>query len=86
MEKPYIVDQKFEKESTLALGEYEHCVFKNCQFESADFKNFQFVDCSLQSQFSQAQRSSTPKSSFQRLQNAGTPLRSLQSIFVRSEL
>ncbi|MEN9297227.1 MAG: Adenylate cyclase [Bacteroidota bacterium] len=49
MEKPYIVDQKFEKESTLAIGEYEHCVFKNCQFESEDFKNFQFVDCTFES-------------------------------------
>lgn len=49
MEKPYIVDQKFEKESTLAMGEYELCVFKNCTFESADFKNVQFVDCRFES-------------------------------------
>ena len=49
MEKPYVVDQKFEKESTLVLGEYEHCLFKNCSFESADFKNFRFVDCTFES-------------------------------------
>ena len=48
MEKPYNVDQKFEKQSKLAPGEYEHCVFKNCTFESADFQNFQFVDCTFE--------------------------------------
>lgn len=49
MEKPYIVDQPFEKLTTLAIGEYEHCVFKNCLFESADFQQFQFVDCTFES-------------------------------------
>lgn len=45
MEKPYFADQVFEKLEQLDLGEYESCSFRNCRFESADLRNFQFVDC-----------------------------------------
>ena len=45
MEKPYIADQIFEKCTSLAYGEYEHCTFRSCNLEGADLKNFQFVDC-----------------------------------------
>lgn len=45
MEKPYIANQIFEKCTSLAYGEYEHCTFRLCNLEGADLKNFQFVDC-----------------------------------------
>ncbi|MEY4273215.1 MAG: Adenylate cyclase [Bacteroidota bacterium] len=49
MEKPYSADQVFDKTQELPLGEYEACTFRNCVFESADFKNYQFVDCTFES-------------------------------------
>lgn len=49
MQNIFFADQTFEKISVIQAGEYEQCLFKNSAFESADFKNFKFLDCRFES-------------------------------------
>ncbi|WP_228417810.1 pentapeptide repeat-containing protein [Chryseobacterium oranimense] len=47
MKEAYTVDQTFENTdfSLLSKGEYENCIFRNCNFEYADLSGFTFTDC-----------------------------------------
>ncbi len=38
-------EKTFEKINSLKKGEYENCVFKNCNFENEDLKGVKFYDC-----------------------------------------
>ena len=37
MQNSYFADQTFEKISVIELGEYDHCIFKNCAFDPHTF-------------------------------------------------
>jgi fluoroquinolone resistance protein len=45
----YFFEQRFEqiiaKEKPLVKGEYEQCVFRNCDFNFSDWRGFKFIDC-----------------------------------------
>lgn len=47
MKESYILDQNFENTdfSQIEKGEYENCIFRNCNFEYADLSGFSFNDC-----------------------------------------
>jgi uncharacterized protein YjbI with pentapeptide repeats len=47
MKEAYTVDQTFENTdfSGFLKGEYENCIFRNCNFEYADLSGFTFTDC-----------------------------------------
>ncbi|UPQ74795.1 pentapeptide repeat-containing protein [Chryseobacterium nepalense] len=47
MEEVYILDQTFENAdfSQIQRGEYEHCIFRNCNLEYADLSGFSFNNC-----------------------------------------
>lgn len=47
MKEAYVLDQTFEHSdfSELQKGEYENCIFRNCNFEYADLSAFSFNDC-----------------------------------------
>ena len=49
MEKQYAEDQVFEKisyrERPLPMGEYETCVFRNCDLSDSDLSGRVFIDC-----------------------------------------
>ncbi len=42
---PYIASEQFNNQSELTIGEYEDCIFTNCNFSDQDFKSFVFCDC-----------------------------------------
>jgi fluoroquinolone resistance protein len=41
----YFTDETFENEENLDTGEYENCVFKQCDLENMDLSGFKFRDC-----------------------------------------
>lgn len=49
MSSNYVSDQEYNSlnfsDSPLNQGEYESCIFRNCNFEYADFSGFKFNDC-----------------------------------------
>ncbi len=45
MEHIYESEKTFEKINSLPKGEYENCIFKNCNFENGDLKDIKFYDC-----------------------------------------
>ena len=49
MERSYIEEQSFEKIDYTLLpfpnGEYEHCIFTNCNFSNAQLSHNDFIDC-----------------------------------------
>lgn len=42
-----IQDKTFEKDDLPAKGEYENCVFNNCDFSYNDLSGFVFIDCTF---------------------------------------
>src|SRR3982750_2394106 len=53
MQETYIQDKTFDKvhftQYTLAKGEYEACIFNNCNFANSDLSGFNFIDCEFNS-------------------------------------
>lgn len=53
MANDYIVDEAFERidftERALVKGEYENCIFTNCNFSNADLSKFTFIECEFDS-------------------------------------
>ena len=47
MTEIYIQDKKFDRNDTLAKGEYENCIFNNCNFADGDISEFKFIDCTF---------------------------------------
>ena len=51
MHETYIPDKTFDKEDftqhSLVKGEYENCVFNNCNFTDSDLSEFKFIDCNF---------------------------------------
>ena len=49
MEEQFIAEKSFERkdfsENGLEKGEYELCVFSNCNFSESDLSNIRFMDC-----------------------------------------
>ncbi len=49
MEQIYIQDKTFTSkdftENSLMIGEYENCIFSNCNFATSDLSAFKFIDC-----------------------------------------
>ncbi len=49
MSQVFIQDQTFDKinftEKPLLKGEYENCIFTNCNFEETNLTEFKFIDC-----------------------------------------
>jgi uncharacterized protein YjbI with pentapeptide repeats len=39
--------KKFDKNDLLAKGEYENCIFSNCNFADGDLSEFKFIDCTF---------------------------------------
>ena len=52
MEKIYINDKRFEKidfnPSNLSIGEYENCVFFQCDFSASSFSQIEFISCEFE--------------------------------------
>ncbi len=44
----YFDEQTFKNKSTLEVGEYELCTFKNCDFSEGDLSNIKFLDCNFE--------------------------------------
>jgi len=40
-------DKTFEKSELLSKGEYENCIFNNCNFTDFDLSEYQFIDCTF---------------------------------------
>jgi len=40
-----VVEKAFDKVNSLVDGEYELCVFTNCDFSNADFSGYKFIEC-----------------------------------------
>jgi fluoroquinolone resistance protein len=50
MEKPYIIDQEYNKIiHALPPGEYENCVFRNCDLSDDSLSEYFFIDCVFES-------------------------------------
>lgn len=47
MSNLYVVEQSFERLSTLEAGEYELCDFVQCDFSNLDFSEYKFVECTF---------------------------------------
>ena len=49
MEQVYIADKEYNKanfkETPLKKGEYENCIFRDCEFSETDLSDFIFTDC-----------------------------------------
>ncbi|SMP06167.1 pentapeptide repeat-containing protein [Chryseobacterium profundimaris] len=47
MKEAYFLDETFESAgfSQIQKGEYENCIFRNCNLEYADLSGFSFIDC-----------------------------------------
>ncbi len=41
----YIVSETFESHNTIEKGEYEDCIFKNCDLSESDLNTYIFTDC-----------------------------------------
>lgn len=41
----YFLENEFSNEKNLAIGEYEKCQFKNCDFSERSLSQFRFIDC-----------------------------------------
>lgn len=48
MEDTYIQDKEFKTIQKLDKGEYENCLFIQCDFANFSFKEFKFIDCRFQ--------------------------------------
>ena len=52
MERVYIAEKTFSKidiaKRILEIGEYEKCVFNNCNFYDSDIPQLAFIDCKLE--------------------------------------
>ena len=47
MTETYIQDKTFDRNDTLTKGEYENCIFNNCNFADNDLSEFKFTDCAF---------------------------------------
>ena len=47
MNELYFTDKTFDRNDSLALGEYENCTFNNGNFSDSDFSNYKFSDCTF---------------------------------------
>ncbi|WP_256213833.1 pentapeptide repeat-containing protein [Parapedobacter indicus] len=49
MHEVYVTDKAFEKnefiQNSLTTGEYENCIFRNCNFANGDLSASKFIDC-----------------------------------------
>lgn len=45
MEEAYLEDETFEGKNSLAKGEYENCIFNNCNLAEQELSNYKFIDC-----------------------------------------
>lgn len=45
MTRNYTADTTFNRLDSLGEGEYENCIFADCNFENLDFSEFIFTDC-----------------------------------------
>jgi fluoroquinolone resistance protein len=45
----YIQDKTFDRDATLVKGDYEHCIFNNCNLADYNLSEFKFTDCSFNS-------------------------------------
>lgn len=43
----YIQDKTFDKSNSLTKGEYENCIFNNCNLADQDLSQFRFTDCTF---------------------------------------
>jgi len=46
---PYIQDKTFDKDVLPTAGEYENCIFNNCNFADNDLSELKFIDCTFNS-------------------------------------
>lgn len=47
MQEIYTQDKTVERNNTLIKGEYENCIFKDCDFADKDLSEFKFIDCTF---------------------------------------
>ena len=47
MKEIFIEDKKIETSDLLTKGEYENCIFNNCNFAETDLSEFKFIDCTF---------------------------------------
>lgn len=45
MKEIFIQDKTIETNDLLTKGEYENCIFNNCNFAETDLSEFKFIDC-----------------------------------------
>jgi fluoroquinolone resistance protein len=49
MQETYIQDKTYDQndftDDPLATGEYDNCIFNNCNFSNNDLSQFRFIDC-----------------------------------------
>jgi uncharacterized protein YjbI with pentapeptide repeats len=49
MQKNYFTDKTFHRENTIKSGEYESCIFNECNFLELDFSGSVFANCTFNS-------------------------------------
>jgi fluoroquinolone resistance protein len=49
MQEIYIQDKTFDRNDSLIKGEYENCIFNNCNFTDSELSAFKFIDCTFNS-------------------------------------
>lgn len=47
MKETLIHDTTFDKSNSLAIGEYENCIFNNCNFADSNLSGYKFIDCTF---------------------------------------
>jgi len=47
MQEIYTQDNTFDRNDTPIKGEYENCIFNNCNFADKDLSEFKFIDCTF---------------------------------------
>lgn len=47
MNSGYYLEKSFDKCKVLTEGEYENCVFNNCDLDNGDLSGFAFIDCTF---------------------------------------
>jgi fluoroquinolone resistance protein len=47
MQENYFTDKTFDRNSKLTKGEYENCIFNNCNFANSDLSEYTFIDCTF---------------------------------------
>lgn len=47
MKETYIHDKTFDRNDLPTKGEYENCIFHNCNFANSDLSEFKFIDCTF---------------------------------------